>query len=76
MRLKSHADNKGFETMDMSNHPIAAPSAHARYSTGSCIFTNAPDPEAAWAIANPDRAMAFLFVSPRPCAALESLLSL
>jgi hypothetical protein len=32
--------------------------------------------DAAWASANPDRALAFLMVSPRPCAALDALLGL
>lgn len=32
--------------------------------------------DAAWASANPDRALAFLMVSPRPCAALDALIGL
>lgn len=34
------------------------------------------DPEAGWAKANPDRAMLFLFVSPRDCAAVDELMAL
>ena len=34
------------------------------------------DPEAGWASRNPDRAMLFLFVSPRDCGALEELMAL
>ena len=34
------------------------------------------DPEAGWATRNPDRALAFLFVSPRDCAALDELMAL
>ena len=34
------------------------------------------DPEAAWATRHPDRALAFLFVSPRDCAALDELMAL
>jgi hypothetical protein len=34
------------------------------------------DPEAGWAQRNPDRAMLFLFVTPRNCGALEELMSL
>ena len=34
------------------------------------------DPEAGWATRNPDRAMLFLFVSPRDCAAVDELLAL
>lgn len=34
------------------------------------------DPEAGWAARNPNRALAFLFVSPRDCAALDELMAL
>jgi hypothetical protein len=34
------------------------------------------DPEAGWATRNPNRALAFLFVSPRDCAALDELMTL
>jgi hypothetical protein len=34
------------------------------------------DPEAGWAARNPDRALLFLFVSPRDCGALEELMAL
>ncbi|HLL30227.1 MAG TPA: hypothetical protein VK403_04445 [Allosphingosinicella sp.] len=34
------------------------------------------DPEAGWASRNPDRAMLFLFVTPRECGALEELMAL
>ena len=34
------------------------------------------DPEAGWATRNPNRAMAFLFVSPRDCGAVDELLAL
>jgi hypothetical protein len=33
------------------------------------------DPDPSWAEANPDKLLAFLFVSPRPCAALDQLLT-
>jgi hypothetical protein len=33
------------------------------------------DPEAGWAARHPDRALAFLFVSPRDCAALDELMA-
>lgn len=33
------------------------------------------DPEAGWASRNPERAMAFLFVSPRDCGAVDELLA-
>ncbi len=34
------------------------------------------DPEAGWATRNPNRAMAFLFVTPRDCAVVDELLAL
>lgn len=45
----------------------AAPAAH---------FRTPADPEAGWASRNPDRAMVFLFVSPRDCGALDELMAL
>ena len=39
-------------------------------------FATPADPEAGWATRNPDRAMLFLFVSPRDCGALEEMMAL
>ncbi len=39
-------------------------------------FTAAGAPDADWAVANPERALAFLMVAPQPCAALDALLGL
>jgi hypothetical protein len=39
-------------------------------------FRTPADPEAGWASRNPDRAMLFLFVSPRDCGALDELMAL
>ncbi len=39
-------------------------------------FRTPADPEAGWAARNPDRAMLFLFVTPRDCGALEELMAL
>jgi len=39
-------------------------------------FRTPADPEAGWASRNPDRALLFLFVSPRECGALEELMAL
>jgi hypothetical protein len=39
-------------------------------------FRTPADPEAGWASRNPDRAFAFLFVSPRDCGALDELMAL
>jgi hypothetical protein len=39
-------------------------------------FRTPADPQAGWASRNPDRAMLFLFVSPRDCGALDELMAL
>lgn len=39
-------------------------------------FRTPGDPQAGWAARNPDRAMLFLFVSPRDCGSLEELMAL
>jgi hypothetical protein len=36
---------------------------------------NVADPAPGWATRHPDRALAFLFVSPRDCAALDELMA-
>jgi hypothetical protein len=39
-------------------------------------FRTPADPPAGWATRNPERAMLFLYVSPRDCGAVEELLAL
>jgi len=39
-------------------------------------FRTPADPAAGWAARNPDRAMLFLFISPRDCGALDELMAL
>jgi hypothetical protein len=39
-------------------------------------FRTPADPEAGWAARNPDRAMLFLFVTPRDCGSVEELMAL
>lgn len=39
-------------------------------------FRTPGDPPAGWAARNPEQAMLFLFVTPRPCGALDELLAL
>ena len=39
-------------------------------------FRTPANPEAGWAARNPDRAMLFLFVTPRDCGAVEELMAL
>ena len=51
---------------------FAAPAAR-----GPALPANDPsDPEAGWATRNPNRAMLFLYVSPRDCGAVDELLAL
>ena len=54
--------------------------AHADFDTdiapAAADFRTPADPEAGWASRNPDRALLFLFVSPRDCGALEELMAL
>ena len=54
--------------------------AHADFDTlptsKAVDFRTPVDPESGWASRNPDRALLFLFVSPRDCGALEELMSL
>lgn len=39
-------------------------------------FRTPADPDAGWAARNPDRALLFLFVSPRDCGAVDELMAL
>lgn len=39
------------------------------------LIDAAGDPEPHWAQGNPDRMLAFLFVAPRDCAAVDQLLA-
>jgi hypothetical protein len=39
-------------------------------------FRTPADPAAGWAVRNPDRAMLFLYVSPRDCGAVDELMAL
>jgi hypothetical protein len=54
--------------------------AHADFESliapAAADFRTPADPEAGWAGRNPDRAMLFLFVTPRDCGALEELMAL
>jgi hypothetical protein len=54
--------------------------AHADFDTmtapATADFRTPGDPEAGWASRNPDRALLFLFVSPRDCGAVEELMAL
>jgi hypothetical protein len=54
------------------------PSAQIAAGTPFAQFdlSQVSDPQPDWVAANPDRALAFFYVSPRPCAALERLMQL
>ena len=45
-------------------------------ATVASWFADVPDLDPEWAERNPERAMAWLFITPRPCEALDRLLSL
>ena len=63
----------------MSQNAPQPKTLHASAISGSRIdldVSQAPDPEPGWATRHPDRAWAFLYMSPRPCAALEELMRL
>ena len=45
-------------------------------SAAPADFRTPADPEAGWAGRNPERAMLFLFVTPRECGAVEELMAL
>jgi hypothetical protein len=52
----------------LANHQAPAKALAADFRTPA-------DPEAGWAARNPDRAMLFLFVTPRDCGAVEELMA-
>jgi hypothetical protein len=45
-------------------------------SAAPADFRTPTDPAAGWASRNPDRAMLFLFVTPRDCGTVEELMAL
>ena len=54
--------------------PAAAPTDMA--GSIAAMVDGWADPCPIWAAANPDRALALLFVAPRDCAAVDALVSL
>lgn len=46
-----------------------------RFVSIAKLIDEARDPEPHWAQGNPDRMLAFLFVAPRDCAAVDQLLA-
>ncbi|MBX7250050.1 MAG: hypothetical protein K1X35_13525 [Caulobacteraceae bacterium] len=49
--------------------------AAGRFVSIARLIDEARDPEPHWAQSNPDRMLAFLFVAPRDCAAVDQLLA-
>lgn len=58
------------------SRPASAIAARFADPSAAELAADRPDPEAGWASRNPDRAMLFLFVTPRDCAAVDELLAL
>lgn len=52
---------------------LLAEQCGAETSAIARTFANAPELDPDWAERHPDRALAFLFVLPHPCEALERL---
>ena len=50
-----------------------APIVHTLVQEADRAAAGAPDAD--WALANPDRALAFLFLAPQPCEGLDALLA-
>lgn len=59
---------------DAANTDFAPVFAAATLSGLSAAF-EAETPTPAQALANPDAALAFLFLAPQPCAALDALIA-
>ena len=60
---------------DVAAEPAPVALSLSRANDLELAFATARPPEAAWAAANPDRALAFLMVAPQPCEALDALLA-
>jgi len=65
---RSDAFTAAVESFADFTKPAAAVAAFPAHS-------DIADPEAGWAARNPERAMLFLFVSPRDCAAVDELMA-
>jgi hypothetical protein len=55
---------------------VASTETLVRFNAPAAIGADQAELDAAWAVANPERALAFLMVAPQPCAALDALLDL
>ena len=61
----------GFPTQDFG----PAADTAGRFVSIAKLIDAARDPEPHWAQSNPDRMLAFLFVAPRDCDAVDQLLA-
>ena len=89
-RLREVSYRMGESAMAKGSRPPPAESASMPFDTAhtadalqfapaadlDAAFDAAGDMDVAWAMENPERAMAVLMVAPRPCAALDALLGL
>ena len=57
---------------ELTLHTAAAPTPAQRLADR--LMGALPDPDLAWATADPGRLVAYLYISPRPCLALDALL--
>ena len=60
---------------DIAADPAPIVQSVAQEADLGAAFAAAAAPKADWAVANPDRALAFLMVAPQPCESLDVLLA-
>jgi predicted TIM-barrel fold metal-dependent hydrolase len=63
------------DTVVRTTNSIVAQPALEIAAPLSAVFALAADPDPRWAAKYPDRFLAFLFVSPRDCAAIDELIA-
>jgi hypothetical protein len=63
----------GFPTAAPTQSPTA--DTAGRFVSIAKLIDGVRDPEPHWAQSNPDRMLAFLFVAPRDCDAVDQLLA-
>ena len=61
------------DQVDKCRRTVVAGERVAANPADALMFANVPDLDPDWAESHPDRALAWLFVSPRPCEALDRL---
>ena len=70
MTFQAHSAARVADVDFVAERVTAAPSSFP------LAANDVADPESGWASRNPDRALLFLYVTPRDCAALEELMAL